>query len=385
MATATLRRVAVAGLVAFALLIAGCGDATAERPDLQKTLDGLVTGTFRVAPGAVPYVSGPKGTWVGAAGWANAKQLVTMTPDTRSRLGSVSKLWTAVVVLKLAEAHRLRLDDTVERWLPGLFPYGKRITIRELLQQTSGMIDDNDIAHQPEYWLSKIDDPKVRTQLLALGRQMSRDPSVTIPAMVEMRIAAALPLLFEPGTEYHYTNIGYKTLGVIAERAGRANLDTLYHRFIIEPLDLRHTGYDPTAVVRGEHATPYIVENKGKLVDATKLDMGGLAGSGGIVSDVRDEAHFLTSLMQGKIVSRTLVSELQTPSELGSYGFGASVSTMCGDTVFSHGGATNATMAEAAVNRDGSRVSVLLLNGRTSNSWGDYKPEQALRSLYCAS
>jgi D-alanyl-D-alanine carboxypeptidase len=385
MATATLKRVVVAGLVALALVAAGCGGATAKRPDLQKTLAGLVTGAFRVAPGAVAYVSGPKGTWVGAAGWANATQRVPMTPGTRSRLGSVSKLWTAIVVLKLAEAHRLRLNDTVDRWLPGLFPYGKRITIRELLQQTSGMIDDNDIAHQPEYWLSKIHDPKVRTQLLTLGQRMSKDPSVTVPAIVEMRIAAALPLLFKPGTQYHYTNIGYKTLGVVAERAGDASLDALYHRFIIDPLDLRHTGYDPTAVVHGDHATPYIVEEKGKLVDATKLDMGGLEGSGGIVSDVRDEARFLTSLMQGKIVSHTLVSELQTPSEVGSYGFGTGVNTMCGDTVFSHGGATNATMAEVAVNRDGSRVAVLLLNGRTWNSWGDSYPEQALQSLYCAS
>jgi D-alanyl-D-alanine carboxypeptidase len=384
MTTATLKRFVVAGLVAL-MFVAACGGGTAKRPDLQKTLDNLVTGTFRVAPGAVAYVSGPNGTWVGAAGWANAPRRVPMTPDTRSRLGSVSKLWTAVVVLKLAEAHRLRLDDKVDRWLPGLFPYGKRITIRELLQQTSGMIDDNDIAHQLEYWLSKIHDPKVRTELLALGRRMSKDPSVTVPAIVEMRIAAALPLLFEPGTQYHYTNIGYKTLGVVAERAGHATLDTLYRRFIIDPLELRHTGYDPTAVLHGEHATPYIVEKKGKLVDATKRDMGGLEGSGGIVSDVRDEARFLTSLMQGKIVSHTLVSELQTPSELGSYGFGTGVSTMCGDTVFSHGGATNATMAEVAVNRDGSRVAVLLLNGRTWNSWGDSHPEQALQSLYCAS
>jgi D-alanyl-D-alanine carboxypeptidase len=374
-----------AGFVVFALLTAGCAGATAKRPDLQQTLDSLVSGASRVAPGAVAYVSGPKGTWLGASGWANAKQREAMTPDTRSRLGSVSKLWTAAVVLKLAETHQLRLNDAVGHWLPGLFPYGKRITIRELLQQTSGMIDDNDIQNQPEYWLSKIHDPKLRTQLLKLGEKMSREPSITVPALFEMRVAAALPLLFEPGTQYHYTNIGYKTLGVIAERAGHASLDALYHRYIIEPLELRHTGYDPTAVVRGEHATPYIVKNQGKLVDATRLDMGGLEGSGGIVSDARDEARFLTALMQGKIVSPTLVAELQTPSEVTSYGFGTAVSIMCGDTVFTHGGATRATMAEVAVNRDGSRVTVLLLNGRTWNSSGDTQPEQALQSLYCAS
>lgn len=379
-----MRRV-VAGCVVLALVAAGCGSATAKRPELQKTLAGLVTGPFRVAPGAVAYVSGPKGTWVGAAGLADSSRRVPMTSDTRSRLGSVSKLWTAVVVLKLAETHRLRLDDTVARWLPGLFPYGKRVTIRELLQQTSGMVDDNDIEGRPTYWLAKIHDPTVRRQLIALGKRTSKNPSLTVPAMFEMRVAAALPLLFKPGTQYHYTNIGYKTLAIIAEKAGRASLDTLYRRVIIEPLGLRNTGYDPTALVHGQHATPYIVQKQGKLLDATRLDMGGLEGSGGIVSDVRDEARFLTTLMQGKILARPLVSELQSPSEVGNYGFGTGVTTMCGDTVFNHGGATRATMAEVAVNADGSRVAVLLLNGRTWNSWGDSKPEQALQSLYCAS
>ena len=76
---------------------------------------------------------------------------------------------------------------------------------------------------------------------------------------------------------------------------------------------------------------------------------------------------------------------MQSSSEVGSYGFGTDVTTMCGDMVFNHGGATHATMAEVAVNADGSRVTVILLNGRTWNSWGDSKPEQALQSLYCAS
>jgi hypothetical protein len=113
--------------------------------------------------------------------------------------------------------------------------------------------------------------------------------------------------------------------------------------------------------------------------------MGGLAGSGGIVSDVRDEARFLSALMEGKLISRRLVSQLQRPSKAASYGFGTAVTTMCGDTVFSHGGATRATTAEVAVNAGGSRLAVLLLNGRTWDSWGDYLPAGALQWLYCAS
>ncbi len=375
----------VIALVLVLAVAAGCGGAMmAPRPDLQRTLNALVTGKQRVSPGVVAYVSGPKGTWIGAAGWADTKSRTAMTADTRSRLGSVSKLWTAVVVTKLAEEHRLKLSDSVDRWLPGFFPYGKRITIRQLLHQTSGMIDDNDISANAEYWFARIRDPLVKKQFLALAKRLQRDPSTTITSRFEMRVAASLPLLFTPGTEFHYTNIGYKTLGVIAEKAGHASLDALYHRIIIDPLRLRSAGYDPSAAMTGHHATPYVVEKNGKLTNATRLDMGGLEGSGGIVTDARDEARFLTSLMQGKILSAPFLRQLQTP-DLGNYGFGTGVGPMCGDTVYEHGGATTATMAEVAVDGDGSRVVVLLLNGRTWNSWGDSQPEQALQTLYCSS
>ena len=352
--------------------------AQESRPDLQRVLDRLVTGPARVAPGAVAYVAGPKGAWTGTSGWADATKRLPMTVDARSRLGSVSKLWTAVVVLKLAEEQKLRLDDTVARWLPGLFPYGDRITIRELLTHTSGMIDDNDISALPRYWFAKIHDPELRKQFLALSRALAKNPSTTVSPMFEMRVAAALSLLFEPGTGFHYSNIGYKTAAAAAEKAAGAPLDELYHRFIIDPLGLKSAGYDPTAAVTGEHAVGYIVEKGGKLTDATHLDIGSEAASGGVVTDVRDEASFLVALMQGKILSHPFVSQLQAS------GFGTGVATMCGQTVYSHGGATRAYMAEVAVNGDGSRVAVLLVNGRMYDSSGDNANVQALEQLFCA-
>jgi D-alanyl-D-alanine carboxypeptidase len=349
--------------------------AQTARSDLQRVLDQLVSGPFRVAPGAVAYVAGPKGAWAGGSGWADVARRTPMRADTRSRLGSVSKLWTAVVVLKLVEQHKLRLDDTVARWLPGLFPYGNRITVRELLNHTSGMIDDNDIEARPDYWLAKVHDPALRRQLLALSRALAKDPSTTISPTFEMQVAAALPLLSTPGTQFHYSNIGYKTAAAIAEKASGAPLDALYHRFIIDPLKLRSAGYDPTATVT--HAVGYIIQKGGKPKDATRLDIGSLAASGAVVTNARDEATFLTSLMRGKILSRPLVKQLQANR------YGTFVATMCGQTAYTHGGATLAYMAEVAVNRTGNRVAVLLVNGRTYNSWGDNSTEQALQQLFC--
>ena len=375
------------GLVlAFAfVLLAGCGGSArpAHRPDLQKVIDSLVAGQFRAAPGAAVYVSGPRGIWEGAAGFADVGRHVPMTPDVRSRLGSVSKLWTATVVVKLAQEDRLRLDDRVARWLPNLFPYGNRITIRELLNHTSGMVDDNDIEARPSYWLAKIHDPTLRRELLAIGRASTKNPALTITPEFEMRVAAALPLLFHPGTDYHYSNIGYKTAAVIAEKASHASLADLYRRFIIDPLKLTSAGYDPTAVINRTHALGYVIEAGGKARPNAGAGEGALAASGGVVVNAPDEARFLVALVQGRIVSKPYLRQIEQPT-LASYGLGTGVGTICGVHVLTHGGATPSYMAEVAVAGDGSRVVVLLANGRTYNSWADYLPVQALNDLFCA-
>jgi len=218
----------------------------------------------------------------------------------------------------------------------------------------------------------------LRREVRTLSRTLAKNPSATVSPMFEMRVAAALPLLFEPGTEFHYSNIGYKTAAAIAEKAAGVPLVTLYHRFIIDPLELTSAGYDPTAAVTGDHAVGYVVEKGGGPKDATQLDIGSLAASGGVVADARDEATFLVSLMQGKILSRRSVSLLQANR------FGTGVATMCGRRAYTHGGATLAYMAEVAVSGDGGRVAVLLVNGRTYDSWGDSEPELALGQLFCA-
>jgi D-alanyl-D-alanine carboxypeptidase len=342
-----------------------------------------VTGQFRAAPGAAAYVSGPHGIWEGATGLADVAHRVPMTPDVRSRIGSVSKLWTATVVVRLAQEGKLRLDDTVARWLPGALPYGNRITIRELLNHTSGMVDDNDINARPGYWLGKIHDATLRREFLAIARASAENPAIPISPEFEIRVAAALPLLFSPGTDYHYSNIGYKTAAAIAEKASHASLADLYRRIIIDPLKLTSAGYDATSAITGSHALGYVIEAGGNARPNAGAGEGDLAASGGLVVNAPDEARFLVALVQGRIVSKTYLRQIEQPT-LRSYGLGTGVGTICGVRVFTHGGATNSYMAEVAVNGDGTRVVVLLANGRTYNSWADYLPPQVLNELFCA-
>ena len=378
------RTLACIGVVVAA---AGCGGGTTSvaRPDLQKTLNALVTGPDRIAPGATAYVSGPSGTWSGAAGWADVTKQVRMSPDARMRLESVSKLWTATVVAKLAEEKKLRLDDTVERWLPGLFPYGKRITVRQLLDHTSGMIDNNDLGRRPAYWLGRITEPELRAEAIRWGTALSSDPTTIFPRMLEVRIAAALPLLYEPGTTWHYSNIAYMTAGLIAEKAGKAPLGDLYERIIVKPLGLKSVGYFPSGPIAGPHPIGYSVRGGGHALPATNHLGGTLQAEGGIVSNARDEARFLVGLVTGKIVDPATLSQIVTGSGPDpAYGLGTVIETTCAGKTYDHNGGGESWASTVAVSADGTRVAVVLLNGQRGDNPVSTPYYQAMLKLFCS-
>ena len=84
-------------------------------------------------------------------------------------------MWTSAVILQLVGEGRMRLDDTVQRWLPGLLPYGSRITVRQLLSHTSGMIDSNEIVAHPYRYLAEVKSPALRAKILAISRRLGTD------------------------------------------------------------------------------------------------------------------------------------------------------------------------------------------------------------------
>ena len=347
-------------------------------------LDGLVRGPHRVAPGATAYVVGPDGTWSGAAGLAVAATGAPMRPGARMRLESVSKLWTATLILQLVARHRLSLDDTVEHWLPGLLPAGRRITVRELLNHTSGLVNDDDIARDPARYLRRVRDPALRAELLAASRRQAADPSTVIPAGLMIRFAAAEALRSRPGTRYHYSNIGYMIAGRIAERAGRQPLAEQYRERIIEPLGLASAAYDPKPNIRGPHPHGYLVRADGSLLDTTTW-VSDLDAQGGIVADAADEARFLMALMQGRLVGARELREMKTPFPYTNYGLGTTVEPSgCAGIAYGHNGAGAAFTTSVYVSGGGRRVAVLLLNGHTTDARSDIAPKAAMRRLFCA-
>ena len=354
---------------------------TLDTAELQAVLDDLAIGPERIAPGATAYVSGAAGTWSGAAGVADLKTRAPMPTDARMRLESVSKAWTAAVVLRLVADGKLGLDDTVERWLPGLLPAGDRITIRQLLNHTSGLIDNNDLMRDVDGYLAQVADPALRSRIRRLERAVERDPFHAFSPRVWIEFAAALPLLTEPGTAYHYSNIGYEIAGLAAERASGRPLARLYREEIVEPLGLEGAAYDPQGPIAGPHARGYAFEEK-PPIDATRLHPG-VGAEGGIVASAEDEARFLTALVRGELVRpRELRALLAAPS-FSSYSLGLLLAPSgCAGLAYTHGGGGPGYSTGVWVSPDGERVAVLLANGASDES--DDRVRAAVNRLFCA-
>jgi D-alanyl-D-alanine carboxypeptidase len=373
-----------AGIAVAVDRLAFSGGTQAARPELQRILDGLVTGPSSLAPGAAAYVSGPHGTWLAAAGVADASTGAPMTTDARVRLESVSKIYTATLILQLAQEGRLRVGDTVARWLPGLLPYGSRITIRQLLTMTSGLVDNNDLTNasaseQPAY-LARIKDAGLRAHLLDIAARIQENPAAEFSPMWWIRFAAWQPLLFTPGAGYHYSNIGYDILGLIAAHAGGKPLPTLYRERIFEPLGLHATAYDPQGPISGPHARGYGIGPDGTQTDTTDRHPG-IGAEGGIVSDARDTATFLTALMRGELLERRQL----TAMEGADLWLGGGPSG-CAGQAYGWSGGGSGYKTDVWVDDGGSRVAVLLLNARhwdTAQPAADQASHDALARLYC--
>jgi D-alanyl-D-alanine carboxypeptidase len=353
--------------------------SVAARPELLQVLVELTSGSGRIAPGATAYVAGPHGTWSGAAGVADVASGQPMPIDARMRLESVSKIWTAALVLQLAEHGRLGLNDTVERWLPGLLPFGDRITLRQLLTHTSGIFDNNDAVNDGDRVLARVKDPGFHAELVRLAKRLQADPTTRFPPTVWIRLAATQPLYFPPGTGYHYSNVGFEVLGLVIERVTGQPLEAVYQERIIQPLGLGHTAYDPQGDITGPHAHGYLVKADGSLADQTAVHWG-IGAEGGIVSDAADTGRFLIALMQDRLLGPAAAAGMRS----GDFWSGGDTPS-CGGSTYGHSGGGEGYKTNVWVSSDGSRVVVLLLNGRMADmATSDQRAAQALDQLYCA-
>ncbi|MFL5914848.1 MAG: serine hydrolase [Gaiellaceae bacterium] len=326
-----------------------CHRRVAKKPPLRLSLKQLIAPLIRgkhKPPGAVAYILDHGRHARAAVGYAKAETHAPMAATARFRIGSVSKTFTAVTVLQLVAEGKLHLSDTVERWLPGLLPSGKEITIRELLNHTSGLYD-------------YVRDPNVRT---TWGTDHVPPPRRLIA------IAASHGLDFSPGTRWEYSSTNYQVLGMLIERVSGHSLAAELKRRIFRPLRLNATALVPGRDIPGPHANSYYVYSNGRRLNETRTTFGAWA-DGAIVSNAPDLARFYRALLGGKLLSRTLLSQLKrTVSTAGSQDGEASglgifrISLACGKT-WGHTGGAAGYLTKVLASANGKRVVVVATNG----------------------
>jgi D-alanyl-D-alanine carboxypeptidase len=269
----------------------------ARGPDpkaLRQVLNDLVDAG---AVGVKVELTEPSRVWRGAAGVAKLGTSRPVPVHGRFRMGSVTKTFVATVVLQLAAERRLCLDDTVERWLPGLLPDGARITVRHLLQHTSGV---------PEYMSRFYDLHPTTADVL---RQRFRRWSLReLLALVD-----GTPTLFEPGADWSYANTNYTVLGLLIRRVTGHDYGTEIRRRILRPLRLRHTLVPGNRTgIPGPHAHGYLADDQtGRPVDSTVFNPSIAGPAGDLISTAGDLNRFFGALVGGRLLPSELRAQMK--------------------------------------------------------------------------
>jgi D-alanyl-D-alanine carboxypeptidase len=278
----------------------------------------------------------------------------------RYRIGSVTKTFVSTIVLELAAEGKLTLDDRVERWLPGKVPNSGAISLRQLLNHTSGLYDFTKDAHFVE---SVIADPShAWTPQQLLDVAFSHAPN------------------FEPGTGWSYSNTGYILLGLVTEAVtGKPFQDVLFER-LVGPLNLHSTSlptspFEPDPWVHG-----FVDLGQGDIDISSLLTPTEGWTAGGIVSNASDVTTFLSALLRGRLMPPAFLAQMKSGSAVsGSYGLGLiETSTRCG-LAYGHDGDfvgwRNVTLSTASGKRQavvvvntGSRVSNLTLQATAKSA-----------------
>jgi D-alanyl-D-alanine carboxypeptidase len=342
MLTALIRIATILAVAASSPPAAMAGNSAFEaevRPHVEQLLaDG--------APGVIVLKRDGSGVSRFAAGIGELEAATPIDARDRVRAGSLVKTFVAVVVAQLAAEGQLALDDDIARFLPGLIRTAEPITVRQLLNHTSGLFD---------YW----SDEGFFADLLA-------DPARAWTPTGLVEYASRHEPANAPGAAWHYSNTNYIALGMIIEAVTGQPLEVALARRIFGPLDLRQTSFDTDAEIEGAHAHGYAILGEPAPVDVTFVSPSAAwAAGGGLVSTADDLATFYKALMTGELVTPALLAEMLTtvPAREGmAYGLGiAEVTLPCG-TAWGHQGEFPGYLNFALTSRDGARQAVVLVN-----------------------
>ncbi|MFI1970159.1 hypothetical protein BLA24_12670 [Streptomyces cinnamoneus] len=270
---------------------------------LCRVIQGLPSADATAAQ--VRFGDDEEGRWQGASGVADVRTGRAVKGDERFRVGSVTKAFTAAVVLQLVHEGRLDLEGSVQHYLPGLLPADfPEIRVKHLLNYTSGL-------------------PSGDTRGTAGGPDWEKGRFTTWDHRALVRSGLAKGMLFQPGEKQNYGNIDYNVLGLLVEEVtGRPYEQELRDR-VIKPLGLTGT-YNPgdDTGIRGRYVHGYQSVKDGagtKLADVTEWDQSETWASGDLVSTTADLERFMTALFRGRVVPKAELELMFTVPAVPTY------------------------------------------------------------------
>jgi CubicO group peptidase (beta-lactamase class C family) len=324
----------VCGRPKAAELLASKGaHAQVPLPPPESVVDGLLSGlTSGQTPAVVVLVSKDgRVVFEKGYGYESLEKQVRATPETKFRIGSITKQFTAAAILRLQEQGKLGLDDPLSKFFPD-YPRGGEVTLRHLLTHTSGIHNYTD---KPDF---------LATVTAPIG---SADDFI--------RSFENDPYDFSPGTRWSYSNSGYFLLGtIVAKVSGQTYADYLRTQFF-EPLQMKDTGVYRNGDRLAHDATGYSQET-GTLQKAVDWNMSRAGGAGALYSTVEDLARWNEAVFGGRVLSSASLEAAWTPVSLSSpgqptdegYGYGWFVSTFRGLREIWHAGGLHGFASQLA-------------------------------------
>lgn len=271
-------------------------------------------------PGGIALVAkGEEILYRKAFGLADLELGVKMTPENIIRIGSLTKQFTAIAILKLAEEGKLGLQDPITKYIDDYPTLGYRITIEHLLTHTSGI--------------------RSFTNMNAWNADLNK---MNIPPQKKIDFFKDEPMDFVPGEEFKYNNSGYILLGYIIELVSGKTYKEYIEESLFKPLGMYNSFYESTSNIIKNRARGYKFD-RNEYKNADFLDMSNPYAAGSLISTVDDLFTWYNALMQYKVISKASLEKAHSPYKLNNgkpteYGYGWFVSNLKGHQIISHGG-----------------------------------------------
>jgi len=307
-------------------------DAVAEQALQRVPLAGL---SIAVAHGSeIIHAAG--------YGYANLEHKVPATPETVYRIGSITKHYTAAAILQLVDEGKIGLDADMHEYLPAYPTGGRVVTIRQLLNHTSGIKSADEIPHV----------------------MANRSLDVTTKQMLDW--IGSEPFDFEPGEEFRYNNSGPWLLGVMLETLSGETYGDYLRTALFNPLGLGDTSYDSYSRVIPNRARGYLFQD-GQFIHAEVNSPSRPYASGALLSTVLDMVAWQQALFSGKVIKKTTLAWMTSPGHLNNgkefpYGFGLRIGDFHGHRKISHGGSIIGFRAIMSHYPDDAVIIVVLTN-----------------------